>query len=100
MQQEPRVARTKFGDGYEQRSPDGINNSPAKWAMQFRACGKLEGDAIIAFFRQHAGYLAFDWTPPRETVAGRWTCPSWQRGLPNADGESDISATFEQVFEP
>jgi phage-related protein len=98
LEEEPRVSTTQFGDGYAQRAPDGINNMPRRWALQFRACGLAQGDEIVAFFRTHGGYKAFDWTPPRETVTAAWVCKSWRRSLPNALGESDISATFEEDF--
>ncbi len=99
LEEEPNVSLIQFGDGYEQRSPQGLNHSPRRYAMQFRAVGTTEGDTIVAFFRTHGGWKTFDWTPPRETLSAVWKCPKWQRSLPNALGESDISATFEEVFE-
>ena len=100
LSQEPRVTRIAFGDGYAQRAPSGINNAPQTWSLSFRGVGMTEGDQIIAFFRLHGGWQAFDWTPPRETVPGRYTCARWTRSLPDVFGMSDITAEFKQEFEP
>ena len=31
----PRVLKAQFGDGYEMRVRDGINNTPRTWALSF-----------------------------------------------------------------
>jgi len=95
---EPRVRKTQFGDGYVQRSPDGINNMPAKWQLTFKDVTLAAGDAMVAFLRARGGVEAFDWCPPRETALKRWTCSSWSRTLPDADGLSTVQAVFEQDF--
>lgn len=100
LSQEPKITRVQFGDGYSQRSAAGINNNPQRWSITIAGAGEAEGDEIIAFFRTHAGWQAFDWTPPRETAPGRYLCPRWTRSLPDVLGLTDITAEFEQTFEP
>lgn len=95
--QAPTVRRIQFGDGYEQRATFGINNDARQWQLDFRAKNDTDANAIIAFFEARAAVEAFDWTPPYG-AAGKWVCRSWARSVV-ADGISDISATFEEVFE-
>lgn len=59
-QQQP-VRTVKFGDGYEQRQPDGIA-PPLKVRTASRTGRKAEIDAIEAFLLRHA-VKPFIWTP-------------------------------------
>lgn len=93
---EPRLATTRFGDGYEQAAPDGLNPQPEMWSLSFRDCNDVSADAIIAFFKARNG-LAFDWRPPRTTVPRRFVCRRWSRTW-NDVGSWDIEATFEERF--
>lgn len=100
LSEEPEVTRVQFGDGYTQRAPAGLNFQPQRWSVVIRGAGLAEGDEIIAFLRAHGGWIAFNWTPPRETVPGLYLCPSWSRTLPDLQERTDINMTFEQTFEP
>lgn len=104
LQEEPRVARSQFGDGYHERAPAGLNPVTQRWQMQFSGVERAVADEIVAFFRARvtavAGLEAFDWTPLWATAAIRVICTSWTRVQ---DGEPDtesVTATFEQVHEP
>ena len=95
--QQPRVRSIRFGDGYEQRATFGINTDRRTWNLDFRGRTDTDADAIIAFLEARAGVESFDWTPYHGS-AGKWVCRSWSRTV-IADDLSDISATFEEVFE-
>ena len=101
MDEEPRVRRSQFGDGYEQRTPDGINAVVQVWDLNFERVDDAIADEIIAFLRARAGVEAFDWTPRWGTSPIRVKCGKWTR-RPDGDGDglSRISARFEQVYEP
>lgn len=94
----PRVLLAKFGDGYSQRVPDGLNTMLRTYSVQFTNRVQAECDAIEAFLIAQGGVLSFDWTPIGG-AAGKWICgvPSgWTRtelGL----GIATIAATFEEV---
>ena len=45
----PRVLTAKFGDGYEQRAVDGINNLNETYNLTFKTRLKAEIDDIVAF---------------------------------------------------
>ena len=95
------VLATRFGDGYEQRAPDGLNPVRQVWDLVFNACDVVVANEIDAFLRPILGGIGtFDWTPPAQTVALKFKCSSFRRSLTQQLGEHNLSATFEQVFEP
>lgn len=97
--EEPRVQRAKFGDGYEQRSADGINTSAQVWDLLFDQVDPAIAADLLGFLRARNGVEAFDWTPRWATAPIRVKCEKWTRsGL--EDGLSQISCQFIQVFEP
>lgn len=95
---EPRVLRSQFGDGYQQRVGDGINARAEKWSLRFSARTATERDAILAFLVARNGIESFDWTSPSGTV-GKFVCPAWNY-TPDSAATNTVTATFEQVFEP
>lgn len=63
---------SKFGDGYVQESADGINNEDEQYSIRVHA-REAEAKEIQAFFRRHAGWKSFFWTPPLGTL-GLYRC--------------------------
>lgn len=101
---EARVAEVRFGDGYAQRSPDGLNPIGEAWDLVFDAVDDSIGDAIENFLRARTTSLvaeAFDWSPIwlTPTTAIRVVCKRWSRVRVDL-GISTITATFERVYEP
>jgi len=94
---EPRVLRSQFGDGYEQRSGDGINIRPRAWTLTFSSRTAAEMSPIVAFLEARNGIESFDWTPPSGS-AGKFVCRRWQHTIVRY-GVQNLSATFEEVFE-
>jgi len=60
----PRVLTAKFGDGYEQRIVDGINNLNEEYSLSFKTRTKEEIDDIVAFLDTKAGVTKFTLTLP------------------------------------
>lgn len=89
----PRVLIAKFGDGYEQRVPDGINTELQKWTVKF-IVDVPTGQAIHNFLKSLGGSTSFTWTPPNETEI-RVVCRSWRRTIGAVHWE--INTTFEEV---
>lgn len=100
----PRVASTKFGDGYEQRAPDGLNPIAETYTVPFRGVSRAGGDEIIAFLRAQVspvtGLEPFAWTPLWATQPILVVCRGWTRTQGDQPDESDISAKFERVHLP
>lgn len=101
---QPRLATSKFGDGYEEIAPDGLNAMAAEWQLSFRGVSKANGDEIVAFFEARFssvnGLEAFSWWPLWATAAIKVTCRSWTRTQGELPDESDITATFTRDFRP
>ena len=98
VQRQPRTKNIRFGDGYEQRIPDGINALPETWELTFANRDQTEINAIDDFLKARGGVEWFEWTAPRSAVVNRYVCKQWQRQI--AIGALDtITATFEQVFD-
>jgi phage-related protein len=94
----PRVRKTQFGDGYEQRVAFGLNTNPKEWSLTFAERTDAERDAIETFFDARGGTESFDWTAPGG-AAGKFVCEEWQNTL-NSCNRNTLTATFRQVFEP
>ncbi|HAD5969831.1 TPA: phage tail protein [Salmonella enterica] len=90
----PRVRVVKFGDGYEQRAPDGLNTDLRTYTVKFSA-ESADINLIDQFLTEHAGYRAFIWLPPDRYITGKFKCEEWSKEV---SGLWDIlTATFEQV---
>jgi len=95
----PRVRVTSFGDGYEQRVPDGINTARDAWNLRFAVRNDAETNAILAFLRARNVCGDRPWTPPGEVDPIRVACREWQRTFDSHD-KNTITATFIRVYEP
>ena len=47
--EKPRVLKAQFGDGYEMRVRDGINNTPREWGLKFANRTKEDIDKLYKF---------------------------------------------------
>lgn len=87
----------KFGDGYRQIAPLGINNDVQKWSVTFIGFD-YEVEPVLAFIRDKAGAESFFWTPPLG-VEGYYVCKSYKPV--NAGGKVfRLHMELEQVFFP
>jgi len=75
----PRVLKAQFGDGYEQRTQDGLNSNLMVWNLTFSTLTLAELDAIDAFLLALGGADKFQWTPPNpfNDSARWWVCENW-----------------------
>lgn len=94
----PRTRVVQFGDGYEQRVGFGLNRDPKRWELQFKNRTDTERDNIIGFLEARAAVESFDWTPPYGS-AGKYVCREWRVNMESCNF-NDITAAFEEVFEP
>lgn len=94
----PNVTIVKFGDGYQQRQPAGMNTMTESWPLTFANREPDESAAILAFLVARGGAESFDWTTP-EGIDIQVICSKWSK-IPQKGGRFSITATFDQVFEP
>lgn len=93
----PRVEVVKFGDGYESRTPIGLNSLPRSWDLTFENRPNSTADAIEDFLKDRGAVEAFNWVPPYG-AAGRWVCREWS-STPTSQNTRSVTCTFEEVFE-
>lgn len=102
VQLAPRVSSTKFGDGYEEVAPAGLNPIQQVWQVQHRNIDRDAADEIEAFLKARfsaAGLESFEYTPLWSTTPLRFRCRQWSRVADEDPATCTITATFEQVFE-
>ena len=95
----PKARITEFGSGYSQRAVFGINQDPKVWSLTWQNRSATDTNTIEDFLEARGGVESFDWSPPDETTTYKWICRSWTKDMPYSN-LFNISATFEQVFEP
>lgn len=95
VSQKPNVKSVKFGDGYEVRTPVGINNNPESWTVQCTMTTP-KADAALAFIKERGGVESFYWTSPHG-VKNIYICREWR--TTNLGQARTLSFTLEQVFE-
>jgi len=93
-----RVQTVSFGDGYEQRRPDGINTVRRVWSLQWSNLDRWQKDALVDFLVEMKGAYAFLWHVPDSDDAYRVVCkkmPSW---AVDDYGIYSVSAEFTEDF--
>jgi Phage-related protein len=91
---EPRVKLIKFGDGYEQRVRDGINNDLRLYDVSLNV-PRDDAAMIDDFLTRHGGVHAFKWREPNTNRLITVKCPSWSTNVKNTS--VSITTTFEEV---
>lgn len=90
----PRVTIAKFGDGYSQRVPDGINNLDQSWNLSFQSNDLGTIASIESFIKSKTGSEVFTWIPPGELTEVNVICTKWSKVY-----DSHISASLSLTFE-
>ena len=94
----PAVQVTKFGDGYELRTPTGINSTPRQWKVIFANRTHAVANEIEAFFKARGAVQSFEWNPPNDTTAiSRWVAREWSVEQTGPYTRT-VTATFDEVF--
>jgi len=93
----PRIISSKYGDGYEQRRPDGINNILIETTLNFENRDDLECLAINHFLKTRAGVESFLYIPSKPfDVLKRFLCRSWETNYITYNRQT-ISIKIEEV---
>ena len=95
-----RVLTTQFGDGYTQRTGDGLNTIIREWSLRWENLPKADTDTIENFFLALADGESFDWTPPESVTSYRWVIKddTWTRSKVGFETET-FTITFQQNFD-
>lgn len=93
----PRVKSIRFGDGYEQRLADGINNILLDIDINFDNRDIDEYTAILHFLKERKGIEYFVFTPPPPYNNNkRFICRNWQDSQV-AYNNFSIRTKFEEI---
>lgn len=100
----PKTHTISFGDGYEQRIADGINNLEQTINVSFSTRPKAEIDDLVAFFESLGGVSKFrfdieDSNAGSSTETIKCVCDTWNQSWAYDDYYS-LTATFRRVYEP
>ena len=96
---EPRVLVATFGDGYTQRSADGINTLQQRYgSLRWDNVSLAEADAITDFFVARGGVEAFFWTPPDTGVTAKYRATKWGR-MRRTVASYVVTASLVQEFD-
>lgn len=95
IESEPRVRSVRFGDGYEQRRPDGLNSLLNKYSITLSP-KNADGQIIRAFLEKHAGVTAFFWKPPHQTHMITVLCRKWSFSVGAL--RTEVTAEFEEAL--
>lgn len=93
----PRIRVAEFGDGYTQRSADGLNHLPRKLTLKWTRISWLDAESIVSFLRDRGATESFDYKPPGFSSSIKFICPNWKREI--LDTGASIHATFVEVFD-
>lgn len=92
-----RTLSAKFGDGYEQKAADGINNKSQSWPVSFVGAAAYI-TPIRDFLDARAGYQSFYWTPPLGVQSLYRAMTHSVKAL--GTDKYELTSTFEQSFQP
>tara|TARA_R110000772_G_C13091401_1_gene418624 strand:+ start:272 stop:643 length:372 start_codon:yes stop_codon:yes gene_type:complete len=99
----PTIFKTQFGDGYEQRLANGINNLKQEFSINFATRTKEDIDDIVDFFELKGGVTAFTYTYADSNEGGgekavKVICDDWTQTWEYEDYYS-LSCTFRRIYE-
>ena len=95
----PKVKVISFGDGFEQRLTEGLNQNPLSVNLVFDL-SQTDADTAITFLNSRVDDGAsFDYTLPNESSSRKFVCTSFPRTIPFIN-RVRLSCIFREVFEP
>jgi phage-related protein len=94
-----RVLLAQYGDGYAQRSQDGINVGLTTWSNMFGPIPWSVLTAIDTFLRGQAGWQKFIWVPPApyNDITRYFICSDWNWIYDDGQVISGLTANFIEV---
>ena len=94
----PKVNTLSFGDGFEQRLTEGLNQNPLSVNLTFEL-SQTDADTAITFLNSRVeDGASFDYTLPSESSSRKFVCTSFPRSIPFLN-RGTLSCTFREVFE-
>lgn len=98
LKKDYRVRGVNFGDGYSQRSADGLNVEIEEWSLLWENITAAEAQVLVDFFDARYGVEAITYTMPKDSVSKKWVVKSYNR-VPESDAYDRVEAVFERVYD-
>ena len=102
----PNVLVAQFGDGYQQRTANGINSIQEEYSVSFNTREKAFIDDVVVFLDGKLGATAFTFTLPDTNNTTRTgekdvqvICQDYSTNY-EYDDFYTLTATFKRVYEP
>jgi|TARA_Y100000052_G_C2912703_1_gene63450 phage-related protein len=95
----PKVNIVSFGDGYEQRLTEGLNQNPLIVNLVFEVSQSVANTAITFLNARIESGASFDYTLPSEASARKFVCTTFPRTIPYLN-RVRLTCVFREVFEP
>lgn len=96
---QPRVTVADFGDGYSQRTPNGLNALDHEiYNLTWNVLDTTAFEAIRDFLKPKLKVTAFLWTAPGDASAKTWICDAF-RPAPLEGDLWSLSVSFKRVFD-
>lgn len=91
-----RIIEARFGDGYSQRSRDGLNSVSRVWKLQW-ITEEAIAEAIDDFLTSRGNVEPFYYIDPTGRFSGLYVCETWDK---RQIGPVDygVTAEFEESF--
>jgi phage-related protein len=93
-----RTLKCQFGNGYEQRTPDGINDAFQRWTISYSPLDSTDRSTIWTFLNTVKGTGVISWTPPGGTAMNFVLDGDVRETVLSGDAYA-ISFTIKQVFD-
>lgn len=90
------VFASRFGDGYSQQIPNGLNNETQKWSVRVSGYER-DVQPVVDFIRAHKG-LPFQWKPPMGPLS--WFTCTRHSFDPGGGAWMTYVMEFEQGYAP
>ena len=87
---------SRYGNGYEQRAPDGLNNNLASWSVTWNGLSSTDFTSLVSSIDTAQGVNYFTWVPPGASVSKKWVVEQYSISTQGGQIYS-VSGTLRQV---
>ena len=96
---QPTVNVLSFGDGFEQRLTEGLNQNPITLNLKFDL-SQTDSTSVITFLNARiTDGASFTFLVPNENVTKNFVCLSYNTAVPFLNRVT-LTCSFREVFEP
>ena len=93
------IIKVSLGNGYEQRTPNGINYIRDKWSVTWSGLNTSERDTIVAFIQAISDGSVATWTTPFDSSSKKFILEGDWSISDGGGAVYNIAASFKQVFD-